>query len=209
MTDTDRTESISRRTVVRGSAWAAPAVLIATAAPAFATSNREFGLNGWVSFGADRDRDCDTTLTLDGRGDYPERGLWVWPTVVGDAVTNVVIDFYIASDTPQLTFTKVGSGTTVWSAPVYQDTTTVDGVSVRRYRMTYLAAITATAGQTLLNNANLQFSAEFTDCDPIRIWARRSAAINGTPYSFIRGPITLLGRSARMAASTDTAAQLV
>lgn len=182
----------SRRTLVRGAAWSVPVVMTAGAAPAFAAS-RDFGLNGWVSVRRQAPSFCTTGATsrisIDGRGDYPDRGLWVYPTRVGDTVRDISITFYVSANIPPLTFARAEGDAGAWSVPTSVGLTTVDGTSVRAYTMRYLRTVTAAEGLTVLI-ANPHFTATYSGCRPVSMWARRSVTINGEVLSFTRGPIS-------------------
>ena len=105
------TGKVQRRSLMKGTAWAAPAIAIAAAAPmAAASAIPERGLNGWVQLS----RDCNwwavDEFVIDGSGSYPNRGLWVF-TTADDEPTSARITFWL----PSTNFTFTNSSGTGWS----------------------------------------------------------------------------------------------
>lgn len=109
---------IRRRTITKGLAWSVPTVAAVAAAPVVSASPiPERGLDGWVQLG----RQCTyegtwpwgdyvTVIEIDGRGSYPDRGLWVF-TQQGDMPASAKVTFWFQYN--NLTFSGGGSG---WSA---------------------------------------------------------------------------------------------
>lgn len=170
----------SRRRVLTTAAWSIPVIATAVAAPAQAASQVR-GIGGWVEV------EWSKRVTLDSRGTYPDRGLWVTDTVSGDTITNATITFYL-SVTTLATWSALGGNEGVWSLPVDIGTSTIAGTPVRGYTTTYTAPITATAPITLLNNnLHWQTNKGFGNAS---VWARRSVTVNGEVLSFLRGPVS-------------------
>ena len=187
----------TRRSVLGTAAWTAPVIAFAAAAPAFAASTKR-GLNGWVEV-----QWGDSRITLDGRGTYPNRGLWVSGTKVGDTITNVSIVFYFA-DTDLVTWETRTGDSGAWTVPVNVGLSTISGTTVRGYSTSYTLPITATAPITQLNN-NLVFRTTSNAVAGSSVWARRSVTVNGNVISFLRGPVSPNNRSrqSRSAAPQD------
>lgn len=111
---------ISRRTVAAGAAWSIPAVAVATAVPAFATSpSLVRGINGWVTYQRWGLRKC--TYTYDGTGtgvgdDGLPKGLFAWPAESSQDITTApTMTFHLPQ---QVTWSDLNSGSQ-WSLPVY------------------------------------------------------------------------------------------
>lgn len=103
----------NRRTVVKGAAWAAPAIVSSAIIPAYAASLKP-ALDGWLN----NKTSCYTgqenmLYSFDGRGTYPTRGIWVSGSNSTAKITNVKITQYISTAAGKLTF-RVGA-TSQWS----------------------------------------------------------------------------------------------
>lgn len=190
----------TRRSVLRAAAWTTPVIATAVAAPAFAASQDKYGLNGWVyvkwsskweQFKNKKGKlewRLREYLTLDGRGEEPNIGLWVSETKPGDVISNVSIVFY-TSVTESLTWTALSGNSGAWSTPTAEPVTTLNGVSVRPYRTTYLSPITATSPTTTLNN-DLVFQTTGSGVASAKVWALRSVSVNGKQITRLRGPVS-------------------
>lgn len=197
----------SRRTLVKGAAWSVPVVAVGAAAPAMAASPVR-GIDGWVEMQHSRPWwGCDTSLTMDGTGSYPNRGLWVTDTRTWDTITDAFIDFSVSASIGQLTWSKVGSGTTCWSTPVWDRTDSISGESVHVYRTAYTCSITAATPRTLLDNRNFHYRANFYSCATYRIWAYRHVIVNNEVLAFRRGPIQFPNSSSNQQAPQHDEAQ--
>lgn len=189
---------VRRRTVVRGAAWAVPAVVVATSAPAFAASPvPPGGLDGWVEL----EKRCDdrrgpTRLTVDGTGSYPNRGLWVFVTPAGPTPSNATIIFYLQSST--LTFSN--SSGTGWSNLVRASglDTTAPATGYYAYQTTYTGAWTyfdssGTSTDRWEADTDPQFQTTYSanDCVTIRAYARRTVTTSLGTVTFLRGPVVL------------------
>ena len=98
---------ISRRTLARGAAWSLPAVAAAAAVPAQAASPK-LGLQGSVQI----QRSCrssTTTMTIDGRGSYPERGLWVEGATSATKVADARLTLWFPTSLGRLGWRNLGS----------------------------------------------------------------------------------------------------
>lgn len=212
----DNNIETTRRQINRAVAWTVPAIAVATAAPAFATSLRKDpGINGWVLVTtSDQDRNSyDLRFDSDEPGNGPDGapyGLYIYdPNLNGQGQ---VIDSYSAagitlwvradrSNNPAQQISRTGTG---WSNPVAQSVVTkADGLSYRGYKFNYSGAFTLNPdGRVYLtdlivemNNVN---SADAT------YWVERTITINTEVKTFERrngqrGPYG--GASFRMAAS--------
>lgn len=191
--------SPARRTIVKGAAWAVPAVTLATAAPAMANSPiPPNGLNGWV----DLIRRCsnDWEFRIDGRGNFTgggdnDRGIWTFvPYPGGSAPTFAEIIFYF--DRTGWSFTNFSG--TGWSN--LERYPTGDGgapTGYFAYRTVY------TGGWTFDNGPGEDYDAWVADSDPywranevpdrcssgVCAYARRTITVNGETVSFRRGPV--------------------
>ena len=188
---------VRRRTVVRGAAWAVPAVVVATSAPAFAASPvPPGGLDGWVLL----QRRCDgdrgpTQLTIDGAGNYPDRGLWVFVSPRGPAPSNATITFYLQSS--GLTFSN--SSGTGWSNLVRASglDSTAPANGYYAYQTTYTGTWTytdasGTATDRWVADTDPTFQTTYsTNCVTIRVYARRTVTTSLGTVSFVRGPVVL------------------
>lgn len=181
--------SIRRRSVVKGTAWAAPAIAVAAVAPnASASPVPERGLNGYVQVG----RRCtilgEDRFNVDGRGTYNDRGLWTF-TDEDDIPVSAQITFWFNRE---LTFTNGVSTdwTNLTRVPSLDSTT-------RGYAYT-----TTYSGDWTYRARGTQNARWEADTDPYwyatgggcagRIcgYARRSVTYNdGTSVSFDRGPV--------------------
>lgn len=184
---------VRRRTVVQGAAWAVPAVMVATATPAFAVSPvPPGGLNGWVEL----QRNCNgpgTNFTIDGRGSYPDRGIWVFVSPAGPEPTNAEIVFYFQNNS--LTFTN--NSQSGWSN--LTRATSLDGTAPAAgyyaYQTTYTGAWTyTTSGEDRwVANSDPKFSTLYSPnrCVNISAYARRTVTTSLGTVSFLRGPVSV------------------
>lgn len=195
---TTSARTIDRRKVVGGLAWSVPTVAVATAAPAMAVSQdiRDRGLQGWVEIS----RSCSArsmTLTIDGIGSHPNRGLWVLDTLEGDVITDPYIVFYYPSSLGVLSWTA-GANNSNWSVP----TVTNDPVVAPAIRG-YTAYVSRYSGNfRFVDVAGVDYhwavgQPEFSatvrgrGCPSITAYARRSVTVNGEVIAFRRGPVGL------------------
>lgn len=183
----------SRRALTKGIAWSAPVALVSVAAPAFAVSTP--GLNGWVQVGTS----CSwgtQTLTIDGSGSYPNRGLWVDLAPQSPSPQNAFIIFYFPSDL-NLTWSAM-SDNSGWSIPsVYSSAPPISGYTgyITRYTGTWQWNASARR-QIAVGKPHFQVSQRFQGCRTITAYARRSVTLPSGTYAFTRGPVTLLPSNA-------------
>lgn len=137
--------AVNRRTLVKGAAWAVPAVTVGAAAPAMAASP-DPGLNGWVVISRWRDcddwwgQDCTCYVRYDGYFDGDSSydgvrlGLWVWDAHSSEITEapslTIHLPYTIDSWTPQ-------NGNSGWSVPTLIGQ---DSEGFNMYRTTYSGA---------------------------------------------------------------------
>lgn len=182
---------VKRRNLVKGAAWTVPVVAVAAAAPMAAASPIPArGLNGWVQL----QRDCDARyqFVIDGVGNYPNRGLWVF-TTQSDAPTSATITFWLPS--PSFTFTN--SSGTGWSNLARNSA--IDSQSPATgyyaYTTTYTGNWNFVSGPDRYEAATdprfLENDVPGT-CGRISAYATRTVTYSPTDQvSFTRGPVTV------------------
>lgn len=192
--------SPGRRTIVKGAAWAVPAVTLATATPAMANSPiPPNGLNGWVTLSRNCSWGANPQFHINGRGNFTggganDRGIWTFvPAPGGSAPTFAEIIFY---------FNRSG-----WSFTNYSDAGWSD---LERYSAGDSAAPTGyvayrtvyTGGWTFVDRPGESQDAWVANGDPewrendipgncteVCAYARRTITVNGETVSFRRGPV--------------------
>lgn len=187
--------SASRRTIVKGAAWAVPAVTLATAAPALAASPiPPNGLNGWVLLG----RDCRATyeFTIDGRGDFTgggdnDRGIWTFvPAPGGNEPAFAEIIFWFNRD--GWSFDNQGPG---WS-----NLTRMNPQPSNRPANGYVAYRTTYTGSWTYFPEHEAWVADSDpywrendmpgeSCGNVCAYADRTITVNGETVRFRRGPV--------------------
>lgn len=194
MTDSSspKTQStVSRRTVVKGAAWAAPVVAMASAAPAFAASQPEnTSINGYVGFSGKCTgwwNSAGTHVELDSReGSY---GLFVKNTTITTTISNAFIIFYMSI--PNLTW-STAAGNDGWTAPTSTgETKSVGGRELYGYKTEYNRSITATENTTKLGN--LHVTAQGANGCPRDLvgLGERHVTVNGVEKVYDNGTTTL------------------
>ena len=197
---TTSARTIDRRKVVGGLAWSVPTVAVATAAPAMAVSPiREPGLQGWVTVSGT----CSwgtADITIDGRGSFPDRGLWVYNTGPEGSVRDASITFYFPASLGTLRWSRATASQ--WTTPVVDNSQPVaDHIG---YTTRYNGTFVYSAAQDLHYATSLpHFTATSTTpgfC-PRRIsaYARRTVTAtvrsdgqyNTSTVTFLRGPVYL------------------
>lgn len=139
---------ISRRTLAAGAAWAAPAVAMAAAAPAFAASLIKYpGINGWVMNTTRRTPTrCRYTLevdsTLSGNGsDGAPYGLYLYDMVPGTTVSGAQLVYWIIGN-QSATWVNLTGHSPCWGTPVRgTPVTKSDGLLYTPYTWTYICPI--------------------------------------------------------------------
>ncbi len=196
--------AVNRRTLVKGAAWAMPAVTVGAAAPAMAASIPPRGLNGWVEVGKRCRWDWDwgdltwrypTTVDIDGRGSYPNRGIWVFIDDSRPEATpeNATITFFFQRSNLSWDSSS-GSG---WSNLVRDPSKdSISGVPAGyyAYTTTYSGTWTYSTGASAwIADFQPRFTTTYDrdDCRTVRTYAWRSVTTNGETVTFLRGPVTL------------------
>lgn len=187
--------AVKRRTLVQGIAWATPAIAFASAAPAMAASP---GLQGWVTVGKDCDWDnfrYDVTLDIDGRGDYPDHGLWVFDGVDGQPPSNASITFYVSSGLGTLNW-STATGNSGWSAPTLNGSPPGGSISgFTAYTTTYSGTWSFNTGAARWDaDGDPHFTTTIENrptCPTVQVYAYRRVTINSVVVGFLRGPISL------------------
>lgn len=173
----------SRRSIVKGAAWAAPAVLATATIPAYAAS-KPF-LEGVLQVGIK----CSwrITYTVDGQvGTYPKYGLWVSNAPASAQIGATKITQYISNAAGQPQFQKGGTANE-WSDLVY-DPAAPAKTGYRAYTTTFNGTWTYnTSNKKWFPSSRPYFTTNLNTCvNPLRIIAVRSVTVNGTVYSFER-----------------------
>lgn len=193
----DTRPGISRRVLAKGAAWTVPAVAVAAAAPALAASPPPPGLQGWVQISKDCNRNTDDVLEIDGRGDYPDNGLWVYYTTAATVLTNAKITFYYPTSLGVLTW-ATATGNASWSAPAYDaGDTSVAGHYA--YTTTYSGNWTFVDApgtnpdyKLAVGDPHFTASKVIDNCgDTVGVYARRTVTVDGLPITFLRGPVNI------------------
>lgn len=191
---------VSRRVLAKGTAWTLPAVAVAAAAPRVAASPPPPGLQGWVQIGKQCRSGADT-LTINGVGDYPDRGLWVFYTTAATVLTNARVTFYYPSS---LVITwSAAAGNSGWSVPATGGPDpAIAGFTA--YTTSYSGAwtwVNGTPDDYSLANGDPNFTGSvaltnaYCDSDGLPVYARRTVTVttgsNSETITFLRGPVNL------------------
>lgn len=124
----DEPSGISRRTVMKGVAWAIPTVALASAAPAFAASGvPDLGLDGWVRLQESGHSD-NFTIDMSPTKDCPPYGgwtLWIKDSQSNYTATGATLTFVFSKKIGNVAvgsspFTKSGPDKNSWSDLVYK-----------------------------------------------------------------------------------------
>lgn len=180
----------SRRSIVKGAAWAAPAVLATATIPAYAASMP--ALDGWLTNILGRcSRDwwsgaSSTTYTINGQGNYPDRGLWVSNAPASAKIGATKITQYISNTAGQPQFQKGGTDNQ-WSTLAYDATAPVK-TGYRAYTTTFNGTWKYNATNKLWFPSTLPyFTTTVGKCiTTLQVITARSVTVNGTVYSFER-----------------------
>ncbi|PWJ27315.1 hypothetical protein ATK17_3506 [Branchiibius hedensis] len=187
---------VSRRTLAKGAAWTTPVLLVGVVAPP-ASASPQPGLQGWVDVGKSCNASFAMTLTIDGTGSYPDRGLWVYNAQPAQ-ISNAYITFYYPSGLGTIAWTAA-SGNSNWSVPAVDATAPVIAgytAYTTRYSGTWTYHATGTDGPYSTADGDPKFTATVagagTYCrNGVSVYARRTVTVNGTVYTFLRGPVSL------------------
>lgn len=212
-----RTRSVSRRTIVKGAAWAAPAVAMVSAAPAFAASQTQnTSINGYVTIGGNCLSRGGVAIEIDstGRG----YGLFINNTTTSTTITNPFIIFYIS--VPNLTW-SASSGNSGWSVPTFisGQTITKNGHVLYAYKSSLTTPVTAVNGTTTL--PNMHFISSGGTCPTggdrtVYALGERHVTINGEARSYDNGVTSVnlgyinngVGPQAKSASTEKTSTQV-
>lgn len=211
---------VDRRTVARGAAWTAPAIVIAAAAPSLAASTtppprKDPGINGWVMNtprargGCAHTLDVDSTLTGSGPDGAPF-GLYLYDVKPQTIVSNAQLTYWIIG-TQQATWTNLSGHSSCWSQPARGAAQTKsDGYVYTPYTWTYKCPLYASDissdGRLWLGGFHVRgaFTQTRTYCSDVTYWAQRSVVVDpdgsGASQTLTferrngtRGPVSSLG----------------
>lgn len=190
-----RPSGISRRTIVKGAAWAVPATAVVGAAPAFAASPSPSPgavLEGFVEYSKIYDPSAQTCdLQIDGRGAYPDRGLWVrnQPTPPTSAVATIYLE------NPNWVTTNLAEGTGWSDLTIVPNTDPEVPASFTAYQTTYnggWTTVTDEDGQRWEAATDPAFIGvagddEDASCEFfITTYVRRTITVGGEEFTIIR-----------------------
>ncbi|MDN5639781.1 hypothetical protein I6H58_03400 [Rothia kristinae] len=178
---------ISRRTLARGAAWSLPAVAAAAAVPAQAASPK-LGLQGWVHF----QRSCSrstTTMTIDGRGSYPLKGLWVEGATSATKVADAQLTVWFPTSLGRLDWRNRGSSQ--WFISSTRRDPNRPGYYA--YTLTYTGGWSFNAqGEYKSATEQPYFTASVSGCvGTTPLYTRRDVTVDGETFVIERGPLPL------------------
>lgn len=184
--------SPARRTIVKGAAWAVPAVTIASAAPAMAASP-EPGLNGWVVISRENywDGGWRCRIRYDGYRDGDDYygstrlGLWVWDSEIPDITTTPSLTIHL----PYQVSWTTSTGNSGWPAPTYVGTDSGGNYMYRSiYAGTYTQGIDNQGRPEVVLNGRPHFIGTSSgQCPSNRYQAiTRSVGVRGETLAFKR-----------------------
>ncbi len=212
--------NLSRRTVVKGAAWAVPAVAAAAAAPIAATTLQLVpGINGWMmnsrqqrSGGLGSRRWCGYDASWDSRTvstptpDGAPYGLYVYNPNLDDVITGAEMILWIPDFASNITWgTGMGHSSTCWGTPTDIGIHTKwDGLKYRGFKWTYNCSLDPNArvldsdGHYRLYLATFNVSVSYRhspygNCSTWRYIAQRRVNINGEDKCFERRVSSLSG----------------
>lgn len=190
----------SRRTVLTTAAWTVPAITLASAAPAFATSTdprKDPGINGWVLVNYGTAYGFDATFDSDPAGNDPATpdgapfGLYIYDTLPGDLFSATSITLWFRgkvgswSNGPRNSNSNGGGHGRGWSSPVSVGTQTKpDGLQYHGYRFDYTGSYVLSGGLMWLQD--MEVTAKRVGSDDATFWVERNIAINGEMNAFQR-----------------------
>lgn len=131
--DTFLSTNISRRSLAKGAAWAAPAVVATTAVPAYAASNpsvpsqdqlieRQKSLQGIFQVVVDCPVGVPNFRLIGAEKPYPQGGFWTGGTDPSSLVDNASFTLYVADYIAQkLTWLQYPGKENGWSLPTVND----------------------------------------------------------------------------------------
>ena len=173
-----------RRSIVKGAAWAAPAVLATATIPAYAASMP--ALNGWVLNTTSCSSSTRMTYTINGQGNYPDRGLWVSNAPASATIGTTKITQYISNAAGQPQFQKGGTANE-WSNLVY-DPAAPAKTGYRAYTTTFSGTWQYNATNKLWFPSTLPyFTTTVGKCiTALQVITARFVTVNDRVYSFER-----------------------
>ena len=150
-TRTTTTRGLSRRAVTRGALWAAPTLVVTSAAPAMAASLRKDpGINGWVLNSVRSSGFRRYTVSVDSTvstSSYPTPdgapyGLYLYDTDPADVYTDATFTYWINDEQEPFNWSVRTGHSSLWSDPVIGTAATkADGHSYTPYTWTYTGTI--------------------------------------------------------------------
>ncbi|MEE8868778.1 MAG: hypothetical protein SOH99_08140 [Acidipropionibacterium acidipropionici] len=182
------TQRISRRNIVKGAAWAAPVVAMASAAPAFAASQPDnTSINGVVGISGKCRSQGGISVDIDSRsGSY---GLFVNNTTTSTTISDAYIIFYLS--VPGLSW-STAYGNDGWTAPVSTGMTKVVGTrTLYGYKTTYTKSITASRNRTALGNIHVTATGGSSCPNNLYALGERHVTVNGEEKVYDNGVTTL------------------
>lgn len=174
-----------RRSIVKGAAWAAPAVLATATIPAYAASPQP-ALDGWLLNTTRCSSSTQMTYTINGQGTYPKRGLWVSGTTASAVIGVTKITQYVSTAAGSPVFQKGGTANE-WSDLVY-DPAAPAKTGYRAYTTTFSGTWQYNATNKLWFPSTLPyFTTTVGKCiTALQVITARFVTVNGTVYSFER-----------------------
>lgn len=202
MADSDSTPT--RRHLLRGAAWAAPAAAVAVAAPAVAASSAPLlggSLTVSSSTGAIGTPGRTQTITVNGSAAYPTAGIWMENVPASPNPTAARYTLYLPSPTyAGLTWARVGTDQT-WTIPTADSRApAINGYTA--YTTTYSSPTTAarwardTSLRRIYATGRPHFQAVRSIASNVAVpaltvYSLRRVTYNALPYTLQRGPSTL------------------
>ncbi|WP_326503278.1 hypothetical protein [Rothia nasimurium] len=197
------TTNSNRRTLIKGAAWAAPAVLATSTIPSYAASTQPPRLNPgafisynahWESAGSriDNTRTYKIYTYSGGRSVATPGGssMCLLDTRQGQTVTNYTATFYLALS--NLVFSAGPYGSNGWT-PLTRDTSkanrTIGGITYYAYTTVYSGPVTATAGSTCLPSFSFISGTGMRTSD--RFYVDNSVQVDGQLIEGSYGPISI------------------
>ena len=150
--------STTRRTVVKGAAWAVPTISVGTLAPRLAASLRiDPGINGWVRNSPESLGGCSYRLEVNSNpsnaGSTPDGapwGLYLYDVQPGAVITNPQITYWIIGNQTASWTNLTGHGSCWGNASRGTPQTKSDGLLYTPYTWTY-----SNSASCALNPANV------------------------------------------------------
>ncbi|MGI5951222.1 MAG: hypothetical protein ACOX61_05160 [Brooklawnia sp.] len=194
----DRARSgVSRRSLVVGTAWAVPAVAVASAAPAMAVSLRKDpGINGWVLNSPTYNWNCKYTLQVNSNPRDPGRtpdgapyGLYIYDVEGPNTFSDIKLVYWIIGD-QDASVESLNGHSNCW---VYAGRgplqTKDDGLQYRPYTWNYTCPVTSDQVTTTdrdgvarlyLGNFRVRFSFQQPPnlCNNVTYWTQRFVTID-------------------------------